>query len=109
MALSDYGIVSISTASTASLSLRKKVEAGTPHLDLVGKFVGNIAKKLLWEIRAEGTGDLPADFALAGSGPAEIAGISGGVTVIESVEETQTNDGEPNKWTASGVNAPNAS
>ncbi len=108
MALADYGIVSIDTATTAKFSLRKKVEAGTPHLNLVGEFVGNVAKKLLWMISAEGTGDLPADFAVAGNGPETITGISGGVTLIESSEETQTNDGEPNKWSASGVNAPSA-
>lgn len=107
MALADYGIVSTTVASTAKLSKRKKVEAGTPHLSLVGAFVGNVAKKLLWMISAEGTGDLPADFAVAEVGPA-ITGITGGITLMESSEETQTNDGEPNKWTASGVNAPSA-
>lgn len=107
MALADYGIVSTDVASTAKFSKRKKVEAGTPHLNLVGQFVGNVAKKLLWMISAEGTGDLPADFAVAATGQT-IVGITGGVTLIESTEETQTNDGEPNKWTANGVNAPSA-
>jgi hypothetical protein len=107
MALADYGIVSTTVASTSKLSKRKKVEAGTPHLSLEGEFVGNVAKKLLWNISAEGTGDLPADFAAGAVGPA-ITGITGGVTLIETSEETQTNDGEPNKWTASGVNAPSA-
>lgn len=107
MALSDYGIVSISTPSTAKYSKRKKVEPGTPHLNLVGQFVGNVAKKLHWLINAEGTGDHPADFALAGAGPTDAALT--GKTIIESVEKSQTNDGEPNKWTASGVHAPNAS
>lgn len=107
MALADYGIVSISVATTAKFSKRKKVEAGTPHLNLDGTFGGNVAKKLLWMLSAEGTGDLPADFAIGGT-PPTVAGITGGITLIEQSEETQTNDGEPNKWSASGVNAPSA-
>ncbi len=106
MALSDYGIVSIDTPSTAKYTKRKKVEPGTPHLNLVGQFVGNVAKKLHWLINAEGTGELPADFAAGGAGPAD-EGLTG-KTIIETAEETQTNDGEPSKWTASGVNAPGA-
>lgn len=108
MALADYGITSIATATTSKLTKRKKVEPGTPRRHLNGTFAGNVTKKLHWLINAEGTGPLPADFALAGGGP-EVVGISGGVTIVEQVEETQTNDGEPSKWTASAVNAPGAS
>lgn len=107
MALADYGIVSITTALVTKLSKRKKVEAGTPVLTSGGAFHANRAKKLMFEISAEGVGDLPADFDIATEGPA-VSGITGGVTIIEEVEESQTSDGEPNKWTAKGVNAPSA-
>lgn len=107
MALADYGIVSITVPTTAKFSKRKKVEAGTPHLNLDGTFAGNVAKKLLWLVNAEGTGDLPADFTIGGT-PPTVTGFTGGVLLFENTEETQTNDGEPNKWTASGTYAPSA-
>lgn len=105
MALSDYGIVSIDTPFTMKFSKRKKVEPGTPVLTHLGAFSTNVAKKLHWLFNAEGSGDPPADFALAGAGPT-VDGITGGKTIVETVEESQTNDGEPNKWSASAVHAP---
>lgn len=105
MAISDYGIVSIETALTTKFSKRKKVEPGTPVLSNGGTFVTNVAKGLSWDISAEGAGDLPADFTVGGAGPT-IDGLSGGSTIIEEADETQTNDGEPNRWTAKGVHAP---
>ncbi|HRQ87680.1 MAG TPA: hypothetical protein PLA50_02715 [Bacteroidia bacterium] len=107
MALEDYGIVSISTALVTKFTKRKKVEPGTPVLTSIGAFVQNIAKKLMWEISAEGVGDLPADFTVAGDGPS-VSGISGGVTIVEEAEESQTSDGEPSKWSAKAVTAPSA-
>ena len=107
MSLEDYGITSVSTALVSKLTRRKKVEPGTPVLTSEGAFHTNVAKNPIFEIEAEGFGDLPGDFALGSGGPT-VVGISGGITIIEEAEESQAALGDPNKWTAKAVNAPSA-
>lgn len=103
--LSDFGIASISTALTKRFKLRKMVEVPEPVLDEAGLFEQNATYGVEFGIEAEGSGDLPADFAVATDGPTTIAGISGGTTVINQVGESQA-IGRHNEWTASGQNAP---
>lgn len=107
MALSDFGVVSISTALTRDFKLRKQVEVPEPVLTSVGAFHRNETYGVDYTFEANGAGDLPADFALADDGPA-ISGLSGGVSVVLRVGEGQAL-GRHNGWTASGEHAPGAS
>lgn len=104
--LDDFGIVSIETALTSKFTLKNKLQ-GTPAVLTEG---GEFAHKFAWGeeymFDAEGAGDLPADFALAGAGPT-IAGLTGGVTLIDQAGEGQKL-GDANGWTGSGEHAPQA-
>jgi hypothetical protein len=105
-ALDTFGIQSISTALTRQFRLRKTVQTGDVVLTSVGAFNHLCAYNEEYMFDGEGSGDLPADFALAGAGPT-ISGLSGGITVIDSTGERQRT-GQPNDWTASGEHAPDA-
>lgn len=107
MALSDFGVVSISTALTRNFKLRKQVEVPEPVLTSVGAFHQNSTYGPDYLFEADGAGDLPADFALADAGPT-ISGLSGGVSVVLRVGEGQAL-GRHNTWSASGEHAPGAS
>jgi hypothetical protein len=104
--LDDFGIVSIDTALTRRFKLRAMVEVPEPVLDEVGEFHQNAAYGKDFVFEAEGSGDLPADFAIGGNGT-DIDGLSGGVTVVLRGGEKQTL-GRHNDWSASGEHAPNA-
>lgn len=106
MALSDFGIVSISTALTRNFKKRKTVEVPDPVLNEDGEFHQNATYGADFAFEADGSGDLPADFALAGDGPT-IAGLSGGATVVLRIGESQA-IGRHNDWSASGEHAPSA-
>jgi hypothetical protein len=101
-----FGIQSINTALTRQFRLRKSVQTGDPVLTNVGAFHHQCAFNEEFMFEAEGSGDLPADFALASAGPT-ISGLSGGITIVDSVDERQT-VGNPNEWSASGEHAPDA-
>lgn len=102
--LSDFGIVSIATALTRRFKLRKEVTMAEPALTSAGLFskAGTYGGDYVFE--AEGNGDLPADFAVAGAG-ANITGLSGGTTLVLSAGEKQ-GVGRHNEWSASGEHAP---
>ncbi len=104
--LDDFGIVSIDTAFTRQFSLRNSVQATPVVLDETGEFAHGFTFKEEWMFDAEGAGDLPADFALAGVGPT-IAGLTGGVTLIDKAGESQK-VGEAAGWKGSGEHAPAA-
>lgn len=105
-ALDDFGIVSIDTALTAQFNLKNTLQETPPVLDEGGEFSNAWAFKEEYMFEAQGAGDLPADFALAGAGPT-IAGLTGGVTLIDKAGEGQK-VGEANGWTAGGEHAPQA-
>jgi len=104
--LDDFGIVSIDTAFTRKFSLRNTLQETPVVLDETGEFAHAFAFNEEYMFDAEGAGDLPADFALAGVGPT-IAGLTGGVTLIDKAGESQK-VGEANGWTGSGEHAPQA-
>lgn len=104
--LDDFGIVSITTAFTSEFKLANSVQTTPAVLTEAGLFSSRWAFGEEYMFEAKGAGDLPADFALAGVGPA-IAGLTGGVTVIEKAGEGQK-VGESNGWTGSGEHAPQA-
>ncbi|MFK5920913.1 MAG: hypothetical protein QM496_01935 [Verrucomicrobiota bacterium] len=105
-AITSFGIVSIGTALTEEFRLKKSVDVSTPTLTSVGGFHAATAYGEIYEFSASGKGDVPADFALGGGGPT-IAGLTGGVTLIESTDEDQSNTGR-NGWSASGTHAAGA-
>lgn len=105
--LTDFGIVSIATALTKRFKLRVMTEVPEPVLDEGGEFNTNSTYGVDYEFEADGSGDLPADFALADTGPT-IAGITGGVTVVLRAGESQAL-GRHNEWNGSGEHAPSAS
>lgn len=104
--LSDFGIVSVDTALVKNFKLRKSVEMPEPVLTSAGLFnkAGTYGGDFVFE--ADGSGDLPADFDLAGGGPSgNISGLSGGTTVVLNVGERQ-GIGRHNEWSANGEHAP---
>lgn len=104
--LDDFGIASIETAFTEEFKLTNSVQSTPAVLTEVGEFSKRWAFGEEYMFEAKGAGDLPADFALAGVGPA-IAGLTGGVTIIDKAGEGQK-VGEANGWTGSGEHAPQA-
>jgi hypothetical protein len=104
--LDDFGIVSITTALTSQFNLKNTLQETPPVLTEDGEFSNAWAFKEEYMFEAQGAGDLPADFALAGAGPT-IAGLTGGVTLIDKAGEAQK-VGEANGWTAGGEHAPAA-
>jgi len=104
--LDDFGIVSIDTAFTRQFALRNTLQETPVVLDETGEFAHAFAFKEEYMFDAEGAGDLPADFALASTGPA-IAGLTGGVSVIDKAGEGQK-VGDAAGWKASGEHAPAA-
>lgn len=104
--IDDFGVVSINTALTRRFKLRAQVAVPAPVLTSVGAFSQNATYGKDFEFDADGAGDLPADFALAGDGPT-IAGITGGVTVVFKTAEKQAL-GQHNDWSAGGEHAPSA-
>lgn len=101
-----FGIQSISTALVSQFRLRKTVQTGDVVLTSVGAFHHGCAYNEEFMFDGEGSGDLPSDFALASAGPT-ISGLTGGITVIASANESQST-GSPNSWTAGGEHAPDA-
>lgn len=104
MALDDYGITSIDTALTRSFKVRRQLSEGEVVVDEVGAFEHACAYNEEVMFEATGFGDLPADFALAGTGPT-ISGLSGGVSLVKNTGLRQRT-GQPNEWTADGEHAP---
>lgn len=104
--LDDFGIVSIATAFTRKFGLKNTLQETPVVLTEVGEFSTAWAFNEEYMFDAEGAGDLPADFALAGVGPT-ITGLTGGVTLIDKAGEGQK-VGEANGWSASGEHAPAA-
>lgn len=102
--IDDFAITAISTAKTTQIRLRKTVEIGTPVLDEDGNFLTNEAYGELWEFTVEGSGDIPADGTIGGAGPA-IAYVTGGISLVESTDESQS-VGEEQTWEFAGCNAP---
>ena len=102
--LDDFGIVSISTALTRQFKLTQSLSQGDVVLTEVGLFHHACAYNEEVMFEAEGYGDLPNDFGLAGAGPT-VAGLSGGVSLIDSAGKSQRT-GNPNEWTAGGEHAP---
>lgn len=105
--LSDFGIASIDTALTRRFKLRHQLQTGEVVLDEVGAFHHQCAYNEEVMFEAEGAGDLPSDFALAGGGPT-IAGVTGGVTLVDSTGRRQRT-GQANEWSAGGEHAAGAS
>lgn len=103
-ALDDFGIVSIDTALTRQFKLTRSLSLGDVVLTEAGLFNHACAYNEEVMFEAEGSGDLPSDFGLAGAGPT-VSGLSGGVSLVDSTGESQTT-GNPNEWTASGEHAP---
>lgn len=107
-ALTDFGITAIDTALVERFRLKKMVQVGTPVQTSGGEFSSNNTYGEEWEFSAEGKGPLPADFAIGGTGPTNgIDGLTGGITLVESTEESQQ-VGEEESWEASGSHAPAA-
>lgn len=104
--IDSFGIVSIDTALTRQFKLRYQLTKGDVVLDEDGEFAHACAYNEEVFFEAEGSGDLPADFGLAGGGPT-IVGISGGVSLVDTTDERQRS-GQPNEWSASGEHAASA-
>lgn len=104
--LTDFGIVSIDTALTKQFRRKRSAQVSGPVLTSGGGFHAARAYGIEDEIQASGDGDLPADFALGGAGPT-IAGLTGGVTLVEQVDERQNNEGY-NEWESRASHAPSA-
>lgn len=102
--LDDFGITSIETAFTEEFKLADSVQTTPAVLTEVGQFSKRWAFGEEYLFEAKGAGDLPADFALGEGGPA-IAGLTGGVIIIDKAGEGQK-VGEANGWTGSGEHAP---
>lgn len=104
--LDSFGIVSIDTALTRKFSVKNSLQETPVVLTSEGAFSHAFGFGEEWMFDAEGAGDLPADFALAGVGPT-VAGLTGGVSLIDKAGESQS-VGNANGWTASGEHAPSA-
>lgn len=104
--LDSFGIVSISTALTKKFTVKNSLQETPVVLTSAGAFSTAFAFGEEFMFDAEGAGDIPADFALAGAGPT-IAGLTGGVSLIDKAGESQS-VGNANGWTASGEHAPAA-
>lgn len=102
--LDDFGIASISTALVSKFTTKNSLQETDVVLTTVGAFSTAFAYNEEWMFDAEGAGDLPADFALAGVGPT-VAGLTGGIQLIDKAGESQS-VGSANGWTASGEHAP---
>ncbi|MHA1544625.1 MAG: hypothetical protein ACTSU8_05770 [Alphaproteobacteria bacterium] len=102
----DFGIKAMATAKTTNFRLKKSVEVGSVVLDEGGLFSSNVTYGEMWEFSAEGSGDLPADGTIGGSGPT-IGYVTGGISLIDSTDENQS-VGEEQAWEFSGVNAAGA-
>lgn len=105
--LDAIGIQSVELTLAESVEVTRKVET-KPLLDKDGRFADAKAFDPTSEFNIKGRGDLPAGIAAGTDGGLDIAGISGGVTIVTSVKEGQKND-DWNTWECSGQNFPNAS
>ena len=105
--LDAIGIQSVELTLAESVEVTRKVET-KPLLDKDGRFADAKAFDPSTEFSLKGRGDLPAGVAAGTDGGLAIAGISGGVTIITSVKESQKND-DWSSWECGGQNWPNAS
>jgi len=101
-----FGIQSVTTALVRQIRIRRTLQTGDVVLTTVGAFHHACAYNEETMFEAEGSGDLPNDFALASAGPT-ITGLTGGISIVDSVSERQRT-GNPNDWSASGEHAPDA-
>lgn len=104
--LDDFGVSSITTAFVEKFTMKNELQETDVVRTSVGLFSTSFAYGEEWMFDSEGAGDIPADFALAGVGPA-IAGLTGGVTLIDKAGASQS-VGSANGWTAGGEHAPAA-
>ncbi len=104
--LDTFGIQSVSTALVRQFRRRTTTQQGDVVLTSVGVFNHACTYNRENFFEAEGSGDLPADFAIASAGPT-ISGLTGGISIVDSVSERQRT-GQANDWTAGGEYAEDA-
>lgn len=108
-ATSSLGIKSSTITLVQSLSIEKKMTE-TPLFDLNGAFVSGDLRNPVFSFDVSGKGDVPSGIAVGGtlSGGNVLTGISGGKTLVESLDVTE-HEGAHNEFKFSGRNWPSAS
>jgi hypothetical protein len=105
--LTAIGIQSVDITLVESFELEKKTELKSVNASN-GGFGAAETVDPIFELSIQGRGDLPAGLALGIDATTEITPIVGGVTIIERVRQTQSNE-DFQTWEVSGKNFPGAS
>ena len=106
MSVNKLLIDEVDYARTKKVEIDCQLDASEPLLDIDGKIVDLDARNPINKISLEGEGDKNVAFVTGGA--LTVAGFYTGVTMIDSVDESETNEGKYNDWKVSAINAPSA-
>jgi hypothetical protein len=99
-------ITEVAYARTKNVSVKAKLDASPPLLGIDGKVVDADARNPMYDISVKGEGD--KDAALVTGASLTTTMVTGGKTLIHSVEESEHNEGKYNDWSVDATNAPAA-
>lgn len=100
------GLQSVDETLAQSFDIEKSVESAIVQ-DQLGAFNTGKTFDPVFDFTLSGSGDIPAALVIASNGSLTIAGVTGGVTILTRVRETNKNV-DWNSWETSGKNFPNA-
>jgi hypothetical protein len=100
-------ISEVAYARTKKVEVDTSLDVSAPLLGIDGKIVDMDARNPIHKITVEGEGS--KDAALVTGAGLTISVITGGVTLIDQVDEDETNEGKDPSWKVSAINAPSAS
>ena len=99
-------ISEVTYAGTKNVSVKAKLDASAPLVDIDGKVVDYDARNPMFEISIKGEGDI--DSALVTGASLSTSLVTGGKTLIHSTDEAEHNEGKYNDWSVEAMNAPAA-
>ena len=99
-------ISEVAYARTKKVEIDCQLDASEPLIDIDGKIVDMDARNPIYKITLEGEGDKNVAFVTGGS--LAVTGRETGVTLIDGVDDSETNEGKYNDWKVSAINAPSA-
>jgi hypothetical protein len=105
--LDAIGIQSISTATVENFNLKKSLSVSPVVRASAGGFHAAQAFDPVFDGSVRGKGDRPAGFLLGTDGGLEIAGVTGGKTLLLEIEDNQKNEAH-NGYSISFRNRPAA-
>jgi hypothetical protein len=99
-------ISEVTYARTKNVTVKRKLDASPPLIGLDGKVVDADTRNPMNEISLKGEGDI--DAALVTGASLTTSLVTGGKTLIHSVETSEHNEGKYNDWSVEALNGPAA-